>query len=162
MVGMSLVVVVLRQQTTIQLPWKSVFLCFILIFCSYIWDLNHQIGLNKLNSSDMVASVLIPTVDCSMTLQYIKIIHCSNLWILLQTSRLTSLPSHVLYQSIMPLPHPHTLLTDPVEVCGGSRQLIKILNRLGTTSSNDSDCYDTHDHFVTHEAQVQQEKSIGD
>ena len=51
----------------------------------------------------------------------------------------------------------HTLLADTVEVCGGSRQLIKILNRLGATSSND-----THDRFVTHKAQLQQEKSVLD
>ena len=49
----------------------------------------------------------------------------------------------------------HTLLADTVEVCGGSHQLIKILNRLGATSSND-----THDRFVTHKAQVQQGKSV--
>ena len=49
----------------------------------------------------------------------------------------------------------HTLLADTVEVCGGSRQLIKILNRLGATSSND-----THDRFVTHKAQVQQGRSV--
>ena len=50
-----------------------------------------------------------------------------------------------------------TLLADTVEVCGGSRQLIKILNRLVATSSND-----THDRFVTHKAQVQEEKSVVD
>ena len=54
------------------------FLCSIPIFCSSIWDLNHCIGSNKLNSSAMVASVLIPTVDCRTTSQYIKIIHCRN------------------------------------------------------------------------------------
>ena len=34
----------------------------------------------------------------------------------------------------------HNLISDAVEVCGGSRQLLQILNRLGCTSSPD-----THD-----------------
>ena len=55
-----------------------------------------------------------------------------------------------------PLPI-HTLLADAVEVCGGSRHLIKILNRLGAATSND-----THDRFVTHKAHLQQQKSVWD
>ena len=42
----------------------------------------------------------------------------------------------------------HTFLVDTVETCGGSRQLIHILNRLGVTTSAD-----THDQFVTQEAE---------
>ena len=45
----------------------------------------------------------------------------------------------------------HTLLTDTVEVCGGSRKLINILNRLGAVCSED-----VHDRFVTRQAQKQQ------
>ena len=44
------------------------------------------------------------------------------------------------------------LLADVVEVCGGSRQLIKVLNRLGCTCSSD-----THDQTV---AEGQRMKSI--
>ena len=40
----------------------------------------------------------------------------------------------------MPL---HTLLTDIVETCGGSSELVHILNRLGAVSSTD-----THDSYV--------------
>ena len=49
----------------------------------------------------------------------------------------------------------HNLLADVVEVCGGSRQLLKILNRIGCVSSS----Y-THDHFVTLQAELQRNKSI--
>ena len=42
-----------------------------------------------------------------------------------------------------------------VEVCGGSRQLIRILNRLGCVSSPD-----THDRFVTEHAQIKRQTSI--
>ena len=55
----------------------------------------------------------------------------------------------------VPPPSTHCLLTQWKSV--DSRQLIKILNRLGATSSNN-----THDHFVTHKVQVQQEKSVLD
>ena len=51
----------------------------------------------------------------------------------------------------------HDLLADTVEMCGGSRQLLRILNRLGCTSSPD-----THDCFVTHHAEVQHTRSIWD
>ena len=51
----------------------------------------------------------------------------------------------------------HDLLADTVEMCGGSRQLLRILNRLGCTSSPD-----THDHFVTHHAEAQRVHSIWD
>ena len=49
----------------------------------------------------------------------------------------------------------HHLLSDVVEVCGGSRQLIRILNRLGCVSSPD-----THDRFVTEHAQIKRQRSI--
>jgi hypothetical protein len=45
----------------------------------------------------------------------------------------------------------HHLIADTVEVCGGSRQLIKILNRLGMCVSSD-----THDRLVTCIAEQQQ------
>ena len=51
----------------------------------------------------------------------------------------------------------HDLLADIVEMCGGSRQLLRILNRLGCTSSPD-----THDRFVTHHAEAQRIRSIWD
>ena len=41
----------------------------------------------------------------------------------------------------------HDLIADMIEVCGGSRQLIRILNRLGCSTSPD-----THDRFVTQHA----------
>lgn len=50
----------------------------------------------------------------------------------------------------------HTLLADTVEVCEGSRKLLKILNRLGASSS------DTHDCFVTHVACAQRAKTVWD
>jgi len=43
----------------------------------------------------------------------------------------------------------HNILADRVEVCSGSRHLLKILNRLGCTSSSD-----THDRFVTQYAEA--------
>ena len=49
------------------------------------------------------------------------------------------------------------LLADIVEVCGGSRQLLKVLNRLGCVSSPD-----THDRFVAFHAESQREKDIWD
>ena len=51
----------------------------------------------------------------------------------------------------------HNLLADVVEVCGGSRQLIRILNRLGCVSSPD-----THDRFVTHHADMKRQRSVWD
>ena len=51
----------------------------------------------------------------------------------------------------------HNLLADVVEVCGGSRQLLKILNRIGCVSSPD-----THDRFVTHHAELQRQTSVWD
>ena len=47
------------------------------------------------------------------------------------------------------------LLADVVEVCGGSRQLLKILNKFGITSSPD-----THNQLVTDRAQYQREHNI--
>ena len=51
----------------------------------------------------------------------------------------------------------HTLLADTVEMCGGSRKLLKILNRLGVTSSAD-----THDRFITEVACGQRDKTVWD
>ena len=49
----------------------------------------------------------------------------------------------------------HHLLADTVEVCGGSRELIRVLNRLGACVSAD-----THDRLVTSVAEQQKEKCI--
>ncbi len=49
----------------------------------------------------------------------------------------------------------HNILADVVETCGGSRQLLRILNRLGCVSSSD-----THDRFVSLHAQRQRESDI--
>ena len=49
----------------------------------------------------------------------------------------------------------HHLLSDVVEVCSGSCQLMRILNRLGCVSSPD-----THDRFVTEHAQLKRQTSI--
>ena len=51
----------------------------------------------------------------------------------------------------------HILLADAVEVCGSSRQLLRILNRVGAVSSAD-----THDRFVTEKAELQKGKHIWD
>ena len=55
-----------------------------------------------------------------------------------------------------PIPF-HNLISDAVEVCGGSRQLLQILNRLGCTSSPD-----THDRFVTYHAEAKRKRHIWD
>ena len=47
----------------------------------------------------------------------------------------------------------HTILADTVEVCGGSRKLIKVFNQFGAVSSPD-----THDRFVTDVAACQRKK----
>lgn len=44
-----------------------------------------------------------------------------------------------------------------VEICGGSRQLLKILNRLGCTGSPD-----THDRFITQHAEAAHESNVWD
>ena len=49
----------------------------------------------------------------------------------------------------------HNLLADVIEVCGGSRLLLRVLNRLGCVSSPD-----THDRFVTQHAEVRRQMSI--
>jgi len=46
----------------------------------------------------------------------------------------------------------HDLLADAVEICGGSRQLFRILNRLGSP--------DTHDRFVTQHADYQRNSNL--
>ena len=51
----------------------------------------------------------------------------------------------------------HDLLADVVDMCGGSRQLLGILNRLGYTSSPD-----THDRFVTQHANEEQKRYLWD
>lgn len=54
----------------------------------------------------------------------------------------------------MPTPL-HMLLSDTVEMCGGSRVLMKILNRLGVVTSSD-----THDAFVTRVARSQRQRTV--
>ena len=49
----------------------------------------------------------------------------------------------------------HLALTDATEVCGGSRELIRILNRLGVVVSSD-----VHDNFVTTIAEKERQKKI--
>ena len=51
----------------------------------------------------------------------------------------------------------HDLIADMIEICGGSRQLIRILNRLGCATSPD-----THDRFVAQHAIVQCQSKIWD
>ena len=51
----------------------------------------------------------------------------------------------------------HHLLSDVVEVCGGTRQLMRILNRLGCVNSPD-----THDRFVTQHAEAKHQSSTWD
>ena len=53
-----------------------------------------------------------------------------------------------------PLPI-HDLIADVVEICGGPRQLLRIFNRLGCTSSPD-----THDRFITQHASDQRTKGL--
>lgn len=51
----------------------------------------------------------------------------------------------------------HNILADTIEVCGGSRKLMKIFNRLGFVSSPS-----THDEFVTSISETQRLKSLWD
>ena len=51
----------------------------------------------------------------------------------------------------------HLALTDAIEVCGGSRELIRILNRLGVVVSSD-----VHDNFVTTIAEKERQKKMWD
>lgn len=51
----------------------------------------------------------------------------------------------------------HNILADVVEVCGGSRLLLKILNKFGCVCSAD-----THDRFVTERAEEKRNASIWD
>ena len=49
----------------------------------------------------------------------------------------------------------HNILADIIETCGGSRELIRILNRMGFVSSPDS-----HDRFVTFHAEAERDKHL--
>ena len=51
----------------------------------------------------------------------------------------------------------HILLADTIEVCGGSRKLMKLLNQLGIVCSPD-----THDRYVTEIAHNQRNKTLWD
>ena len=51
----------------------------------------------------------------------------------------------------------YDIVADTIEVCGGSRKLMRILNRLGCSSS-----LDTHDRFVTCHATSQRQTAIWD
>ena len=51
----------------------------------------------------------------------------------------------------------NNLMADVVEMCGGSCQLTRILNRLGRTSS-----VDTHDRIVTQHAENQRRYNVWD
>lgn len=51
----------------------------------------------------------------------------------------------------------HVLLADIIEMCGGSRKLIKVLNQIGAVASAD-----THDRFVTCVSEYQRERSVWD
>ena len=50
----------------------------------------------------------------------------------------------------------HNVIVDVVEMCGGSRLLICILNRLGCATFPD-----THDKFVTHHAVIEVSQTFG-
>ena len=51
----------------------------------------------------------------------------------------------------------HVYLADIIEICGGSRNLIRIFNQLGIVASAD-----THDRFVTCVTQKERERSVWD
>ena len=51
----------------------------------------------------------------------------------------------------------HVMLADVVEMCGGSRNLIKILNQLGVVASPDM-----HDRFVTNVSEYQRKRNVWD
>ncbi len=51
----------------------------------------------------------------------------------------------------------HILLADTIEVCGGSRKLMKIMNQFGIVCSSD-----THDRYVTEIAHIQRNKTLWD
>jgi len=64
----------------------------------------------------------------------------------------------LLYCKNPKLPPPlQNILADVVEVCSGSCQLLRILNRLGCTSSSD-----THDRLVTKYAEAKRKKNVWD
>lgn len=88
-----------------------------------------------------------PSLSCDTnTARYVKKVHQYFILCLL------------LYCTNPKKPTPlHNLLANVVEVCSGSRQLLKILNRLGCVSSPD-----THDRFVAFHAEQQRQKQIWD
>jgi len=55
------------------------------------------------------------------------------------------------------LPPIYDIVADTIEVCGGSRKLMRILNRLGCSSSPD-----TYDRFVTHHAMARRQVATWD
>ena len=51
----------------------------------------------------------------------------------------------------------HVLLSDTIEVCGGSRKLMRIFNQLGLVASPD-----THDRYMTRVIEQNRQRSVWD